>query len=381
MHSGPHTPDTANRRRPAPHRWPLLACLLACACASATQPTPLDGPQHVASPDWRDQILYFVMLDRFANGDRANDDQHAGEFDPANGAKWSGGDLHGLRARVPYIKAMGATGVWITPPVANQWWNPRSQYGGYHGYWATDFSAVDAHFGTLADYQALARTLHGQGMMLVQDIVVNHTADFFKYDAPADANDPAKGLSFVRDTQGHGAPTQAPFDHNDPRDPAQRAQSIYHWTPDIRDFGDDTQRLTWQLAGLDDIDTENAEARRALRASYGKWIRDVGVDAFRVDTAFYVPPAYFLDFLNAEDPEAPGIARVAAKTGRKAFHVFGEGFALDKPFDDKQSKRIDAYMRMPDGTKILPGMIDFPLYGTTVDVFARGAPPAEFGGR
>ncbi|WP_197427135.1 alpha-amylase family glycosyl hydrolase [Noviluteimonas gilva] len=348
--------------------------------------SPAEGPQHMPSPDWRDQILYFLMIDRFANGDRANDDQHAGEFDPTDGAKWSGGDLRGVRERIPYIKALGVTGVWITPPVANQWWNPRSHYGGYHGYWATDFSKVDAHFGTLADYQALARALHGEQMVLVQDIVVNHTADFFKYDALPDASDPARGLSFIRDTQGQGAPTQAPFDRNDPRDPAQRGQgqlqqAVYHWTPDIRDFADDTQRLTWQLAGLDDIDTESPEARRALRASYGQWIRDVGVDGFRVDTAFYVPPAYFLDFLHADDPEAPGIVRVAKETGRKEFHVFGEGFALDKPFDDTQARRIDAYMRMPDGTRVLPGMIDFPLYGTALDVFARGAPTAQLGDR
>ena len=116
---------------------------------------PTEGPQHVPSPDWRDQIIYFLMIDRFDDGDRANNDQRAGEFDPADGAKYSGGDLRGVRDRFDYIQALGATGVWITPPVANQWWNPRSHYGGYHGYWATDFSKVDAHFGTLADYQAL----------------------------------------------------------------------------------------------------------------------------------------------------------------------------------------------------------------------------------
>lgn len=379
MHSGPRSPRTAQFRAFA-RLGAWLACTLGSA-GSALAAAPQEGPQHIPSPDWRDQVLYLLMIDRFANGDRANDDQHAGEFDPGDGAKWSGGDLRGVRDRIPYIKALGASGVWITPPVANQWWSPRAHYGGYHGYWATDFSKVDAHFGTLADYQALARALHGEQMVLVQDIVVNHTADFFRYEDVPDAADPARGLSFVRDTQGQGAPTQTPFDRNDPRDPAQRAQAIYHWTPDIRDFGSDTQRLTWQLAGLDDIDTESPEVRRAFRATYGNWIREVGVDGFRVDTAFYVPPAFFVDFLRADDPQAPGIERVANETGRKEFHVFGEGFALDKPFDGTQSQRIDAYMRMPDGTRALPGMIDFPLYGTALDVFARGAPTAQLGDR
>jgi glycosidase len=354
----------------------LVACLAAAPVGAA------DGPRHVPSPDWRDQVVYFVMLGRFANGDRGNDDQHADEYDPADGAKFSGGDLRGARERIPYIRELGATTVWITPPVANQWWNPRSHYGGYHGYWATDFSAIDAHFGTREDYRAFARALHGNGMYLVQDVVVNHMADFLGYDpAQWDANDPTKGLSFVRDTQGQGKPPRAPFDRNDPRDPKQREAAIWHWTPGILDFADDTQRLTYQLANLDDLDTGTPAVRRALRKAYGDWIEDVGVDAFRIDTVFHVPADFFADFLRSDDPQAPGILRIAEKTGRKDFHAFGEGFALDKPYDDTQAKRIDAYMRKADGTPLLPGMVDFPLYATTNEVFARGAPTAQLGWR
>jgi glycosidase len=358
----------------------LAACVAAGLLAGGAYAQ--EGALHVPSPDWRDQVVYFAMIDRFDDGDPSNDNQGADEYDPGNGAKYSGGDLRGLQRRIPYMRGLGATALWITPPVANLWWNPRAKYGGYHGYWATDFASVDAHFGTLEDYRALSRALHGAGMYLVQDVVVNHTADFFRYEPAArDPADPAKGLQFVRDTQGQGAPTQSPFDHNDPRDPVQRSKAIYHWTPNIIDFADDTQRLTWQLAGLDDLNTESPDVRRALRASYGHWIREVGVDAFRVDTAFYVPPEYFGDFLQSEDPQAPGILRVAQATGRTDFHVFGEGFAMDKPYQDVQARRIDAYMRTPEGRALLPGMIDFPLYGTANDVFARGAPTAQLGDR
>src|SRR5688572_5461976 len=102
-------------------------------------------------PDWRDQVVYFLMLDRFDDGDPSNNDQRAGEYDPADGAKFSGGDFAGACRRLGYIQGLGATAVWITPPVANQWW---VGYGGYHGYWASDFKAVDPHAGTLADYRA-----------------------------------------------------------------------------------------------------------------------------------------------------------------------------------------------------------------------------------
>ncbi|HZH42910.1 MAG TPA: alpha-amylase family glycosyl hydrolase, partial [Lysobacter sp.] len=352
----------------------LAATVAAIGAARAGAAAPPELRLHVPSPDWRDQVVYFVMIDRFADGDPHNNDQGAGEYDPASGAKYSGGDLRGLTERIDYIRGLGATAVWITPPVANQWWNTRVRYGGYHGYWARDFKAVDPHFGTLDDYRRLSDRLHRAGMYLIQDVVVNHTADYLHYPAPGAA--PQR----VADSAGHRAPSQPPFDRNDPADPAQRAQAIYHWTPDIADFDDPRQVLDRQLSGLDDLNTENPAVRRALRDSYGFWIREVGVDAFRVDTAFYVPPAYFRDFLHAEDPAAPGVLAVAHATGRRDFHLFGEGFALDPPFEDAQMRRIDAYMRDAQGP-LLPAMIQFPLYGTLGDVFARGRPPAELADR
>lgn len=338
------------------------------------------GALHVPSPDWRDQVVYFALVDRFDDGEPRNNDQGAGEYDPADHRKYSGGDLRGLTRRLDYIRGLGATALWITPPVANQWWNPRSRYGGYHGYWAERFDAVDPHYGTLADYRALARALHAHGMYLVQDVVVNHTADFFHCTHAGDAADAAARCRRHPDARGRRAPAQPPFDRNDPQDPRHRAADLYHWTPDIRDFTDPAQVLTWQLAGLDDLNTEHPVVRRALRKTYGDWIRRVGVDAFRVDTVFYVPAAYFRDFLDAADPRAPGVRHVARATGREDFHVFGEGFALDRAYEDTQARRIEAYARDAAGP-LLPAMINFPLYGTLTEVFARGRPTAELGHR
>ncbi|MEZ0469652.1 alpha-amylase family glycosyl hydrolase [Luteimonas salinilitoris] len=344
--------------------------LVLAASAAADEPAGL----HVPSPDWRDQVIYFVMIDRFDDGDSGNNDQGAGEYDPADSARYSGGDLRGVARRLDYIRDLGATAVWITPPVAHQWWNEATRYGGYHGYWAEDFKAVDPHFGTLEEYRALSRALHGAGMYLVQDVVVNHTANFFAYREGWDEGDPTRHFEPIPDARGRTAPTQPPFDRNDPRDPAQRAKAIYHWTPDIADFGDRRQELEFALAGLDDLNTENPRVRTALRDSYGYWIREVGVDAFRVDTAFHVPADFFPDFLHADEAGAPGVMRVARATGREDFLSFGEGFGADKPFDDTRARKLDAYMRVPGG---LPSMIDFPLYGTLGDVFARGRPTSE----
>jgi glycosidase len=357
----------------------VVLALLASLASAAGAARP--GPLHVPSPDWRDQVIYFVVTDRFADGDVRNNDQGAGEYGPGQRNRYNGGDFKGLAQRLDYIRGLGATAVWVTPPVANQWVNPSGDYTGYHGYWAEHFKRVDPHLGALADYQALARALHGRGMYLVQDIVVNHTGNFYTYRDRWRAGDPAHGWEAHDRTPPVPRPSQPPFDRNDPRDPAQRAQAIYHWTPDVADYNDRRQELDFQMSGLDDLNTENPQVRRALRESYGWWIRQAGVDAFRVDTAFYVPPDFFTDFLHARDPAAPGVARVARATGRRHFHVFGEGFGIDRAREEVQARRIESYMTGEGGQALLPGMLNFPLYGTLGEVIARGAPTAALAHR
>ncbi|QSX79339.1 glucodextranase DOMON-like domain-containing protein [Agrilutibacter solisilvae] len=233
----------------------------------------------------------------------------------------------------------------------------------------------------MADYQRLSRGLHARGMYLIQDVVVNHVADYFGYAGQWNAQDPA--ANFVLHPAGGGpqAPTLPPFSLNDARDPAQRAAAIYHWTPPIRDFADRRQELDWQLAGLDDLNTENPRVQAALRAAYGKWIGAVGVDAFRVDTAFHVPPAFFDGFMHAPDATQPGMAVAAAAAGRSDFLVFGEGFGIDRAFEEGNARKLETYVRGEDGRALLSSMINFPLYGTLGDVFARGRPTAELAHR
>jgi glycosidase len=375
------------------HRLALYAlitgALSGCANGPAQRALSADNPigasvpdhLHVPSPDWRDQIIYFVMIDRFDDGDPGNNNQGANEFNPDQNARYSGGDLAGITRRLDYIRGLGATAVWITPPVRHRWWDARSNYGGYHGYWGEHFMEVDPHFGSLGDYQQLSSRLHQAGMYLVQDIVVNHMGNYFSYPESWSSTDAAQGFVLNPDHQGRTAPTQRPFSINDVRKDGDRAAGIYHWTPPITDYNDALHEHTFQLADLDDLNTETPAVRDALRQSYGYWIDSVGVDAYRVDTAFYVPESYFDDFLNSSDAKHPGILRVAERSGRSGFHVFGEGFGIDRPFADEQARKIDRYMRDGSGKTLLPSMINFPLYGTLNDVFARGRPTAELGHR
>lgn len=374
-----------------------LLALLAAACGddgSPGQPPPdarldenpdarVPAGLHVPSPEWQDQIIYFVMTDRFADGDPANNDQGAGEHDPADGAKYSGGDLQGVIDQLDYVRELGATAVWITPPVANQWWDPFRKYGGYHGYWAQDFKSVDPHLGTLDTYKALSVALHERGMYLVQDIVTNHTANFFTYyDAGGtnryDPANPTANLRFNTAAVPVGKPSQPPFDRNDPAD--QTGAPIYHWTPNVEDDNNQEQVLYWQLADLDDLNTENPEVRRALRDSYGYWIREVGVDAFRVDTAIYVEHDFWHDFMHGTDAEAPGIHAVAAATGRDSFLAFGEAFVGSQPLDDAGDRRVGSYLGTPDKPE-LTSVLGFPMHFTMNQVFGEGKPTRHLGHR
>jgi glycosidase len=353
------------------------ALLLTAPLAARAQPLKL----HIPSPDWRDQVIYFVMTDRFADGNPRNNDQGAGEYDPTRGDRYNGGDLQGLTERLAYIQGLGATALWLTPPVRNQWFDPLLGYHGYHGYWAQHFKQVDPHLGTLADYRRLSDALHRRGMYLVQDIVVNHVGNYFDYAGGFDAADPTR--FYVPNTKSRptAAPTQWPFSLNDPRRARDRAAATYHWTPPLVDTTDPERERRFQMSGLDDLNTTNPRVRAALRDSFGFWIREAGIDAFRVDTAFYVEPEFFDDFMHAKDRAAPGMVEAARRTGRRDFFVFGEGFGIDKPGEEHLARRIETYATAPSGRARMGGMLNFPLYGALVDSFARGAPAAVLGER
>ncbi len=160
-----------------------------------------DGELHVPSPEWREQIIYFVMIDRFNDGNPGNNNQGIGEFDPSRNSAYSGGDLTGIQNKISYINNLGATAVWITPPVAHQWWSVSSNYGGYHGYWGENLMAVDKHFGSLQDYKNLSKALHAQDMYLIQDIVVNHMGNYFSYSKDWNKDKPAEHFRFESATR------------------------------------------------------------------------------------------------------------------------------------------------------------------------------------
>ena len=341
--------------------------------SSTTNPHP---DRHVASPDWRDQIIYFLMIDRFNDGDSSNNDQGTGEYDPSSDKKFSGGDLLGVQQKLDYIAGLGATTVWTTPPVANQWWDPAQNYGGYHGYWARDLQKVDEHFGDLASYQALASGLHQRGMYLIQDVVVNHLGNFFTYSGNYDPAQPCQGFELIPGALAAGQTLPPPLNLNDCNSTEAQQAAIYHWTPAIADHNNTTQQFTYQLSDLDDLNTSTPAVRDYLKQSYRYWIDQVGVDAFRVDTVKFVEHDFYNDFFHGSD----GILAKAKETGRNDFLSLGEIFEASTAYHTEGEEKLIAYL----GTKEKPeleSVLNFPLQATMSQVFAGGKPTAELGFR
>lgn len=324
---------------------------------------------HVPSPNWEDQVIYFLMIDRFADGNPNNNDFGTNEYDPKDGRKFQGGDFQGIQNKLDYLKELGTDAIWFTPPVANQWWNPDTNFTGYHGYWATHFMETDPHYGTLEELKKLSDAAHRKGMYLIQDIVVNHTGDFFDYKGGYEAENPSKFYI------NSGTPEQAPFDLNDPNNPEHLKAAIYNFTPPINNYQDESQKLTWQMGNLDDLNTMNPVVRKKLLEAYRFWVKEAGIDGFRFDTPIYVEHDFYNFFMHRGMDGMQGIEGLAKDLGRD-FYSFGETWIPERPFEEKSTKKIKAYL----GTTEKPefdGILNFPLQQGIERVFASGAPTAQ----
>ena len=260
----PRKPDPPAFRRTPLGRYPapvfgvllLLAFTLTGCTAGATTTRPATAaplPPAEAAPapitrDWSDEILYFVLIDRFADGDPTNN-QRADRS--AKGA-FHGGDLEGLRKNLDEIATLGATSIWINPLVKNidgfvtgagfpDW--------GYHGYWADDFTRLDERFGTEEQLKALVAACHARGIRVLLDVVYNHA--------------------------GYGSHYLS-----DPR--------TKDWlrSEEARSCG--TDDLTSCLSGLPDFKTERPDVDDFLLDAQLGWAKRSGVDGFRLDTVKHV---------------------------------------------------------------------------------------------
>jgi glycosidase len=373
-------------------RRPLLAVLLAAALGQPVMSAPAPAASYRDRlPE--DEVIYFVLPDRFENGDTKNDlgglkgGRLTTGFDPTDKGFYHGGDLKGLISRLDYIQALGATALWVGPIFKNK---PvqgpvGGESAGYHGYWITDFTQVDPHFGTNADFKALVDAAHARGMKVYMDIIANHTADVIKYrecqpDKPCayrsrgdypytrkgGITGPAINPGFTGENYDKLTdPTWAyspylPKGEEKAKVPAWLNDPIYYHNRGDSTFSTEDSQLG-DFSGLDDLMTENPRVIGGMIDIYGKWIDDFGIDGFRIDTAQHVDAAFWRAFV-------PAMLARAKANGIPNFHIFGEVFT-----DQMDPARLAEHTRV-DG---LPAVLDFAFARAVVDTVGFGAPTNE----
>ena len=337
--------------------------------------------------------LYFVMADRFENGDPSNDRAGLGDdrlvsgFDPTATGFYHGGDLQGVIDRLDYIEGLGTTAIWLTPSFKNKpvQGAPGSEAAGYHGYWITDFTQIDPHLGTNADMKRLVDLAHERGIKVFFDIITNHTADVIGYDeAEYDANgnlpyvsteeEPyrdAFGNTFDDREYADGDPAFPPVDLQsfpyEPQVPADEQDikvpgwlndpTLYHNRGTSTFSGEDNTYGDFPsgpYSALDDLWTEHPKVVQGMTDIYRTWVSEVGIDGFRIDTVKHVNMEFWQQF-------SPALLMHAASVGKDDFFMFGEVF-------DQSSRFVSQYTT--EGR--LQAAVDFGFQGRA-SAFANGA--------
>ena len=282
-------------------------------------------------------LIYFVMPDRYKDGDKKNNDN--GGFNTSLTAFYHGGDLKGLTGTcepgddgLARIKSLGFTAVWLTPVVTQQ--EAIGAGSGYHGYWGVDFLNVDPHLGTNADMLEFSKCAKKLGLKIILDVVTNHTGDVIKY---------------------LGNEAYLPAESKRLKNPAWLNDlNNYHNVGDMGScWGVGNCTKLGDFYGLDDLATEKPVVYKGWADVYGKWISQYGISGFRVDTARHVDDKFFKNW-------SPLIQATAKKSNINDFTIFGEVF-------DYSTFNLMTYVRQNKIQTIL----DFPFQAKATE-YASG---------
>jgi glycosidase len=291
--------------------------------------------------DFKKQVVYQIITDRFFDGDTSNNNppQSSGLFDSTktNPRLYWGGDLAGIQQKMSYIKGLGATAIWISPPVDNLNLNIPDAQGNptatYHGYAARDFKRIEEHFGdvnnTFAAFDNLIAAAHANGIKVIVDFAPNHSND----NSHGEFGSLFDNGTFV-----------AAF-NNDPN-------GIFHHNPNISDFNDRYQLQYDTLFGLSDLNQENATVDGYLKAALQQ-LQQHGVDAFRIDAVKHVTWGWEYSMVNSAFSFGPSF-------------FFGEWFlggTGDPLYHDAFKFANNSGM----------SLLDFPLNTAIRDVFANNS--------
>ncbi len=303
---------------------------------------PLDAKTNFQSIT-NDDVIYLIMTDRFADGDAANDNppnSPALANDRNNPRAWHGGDFKGIANKIPYLKELGVTAIWLTPwydnsddvTTCDKPWCPMTSY---HGYGATDYYAVENHFGTFADLREMIETAHRNGIKVIQDQVANHVG----INHPWIKNPPL-------------ADWFPPFTQN-------TFNSSVLLSPNGSQVERDNLLHGWFDFSLPDINQDEPEVAKYEIQNALWWIAATGIDGIRQDTIQYMPRPFIRDWSSAILKQYP------------KFYMVGEVFVRDSVHTAFFQGGKTAW----DGVDTkLPSDFDFNLWQTSLDVFTGKKP-------
>jgi len=288
--------------------------------------------------DYKKQVIYQIITDRFFNGDTTNDNpsQSSGLFDSTktNWQLYWGGDLAGIKQKMSYLSGMGVTAIWISPPVDNI--NVSIPDGNnnptapYHGYAARDMKRIEEHFGdssnTWSAFDALITTAHQNGIKVIVDFAPNHTNNNGAGENGSLYDNGTLVTTYPTDTSGY-----------------------YHHNANISDFNDRYQLQYFTLFSLADLNQENSTIDAYLKAAMQQ-LQQHGADAFRIDAVKHVTWGWEYSMVNSVFNNSPSF-------------LFGEWFqgnTNDTLYHDSYKFANHSGMTL----------LDFPLNTAIRDVFA-----------
>lgn len=259
--------------------------------------------------DWDEAIIYFAVTDRFFDGSDANNSG----VDKNGSLSYHGGDFAGLNEKLDYLDELGVNTIWITPIVENSDTTTTKdgetiESTGYHGYWASDFTKLNSHLGTEAEFSALLEAAHERGMKIMVDVVINHAG----YDTESYFNSVLDGVTMIR-------------------------------TSDNTVSGSDVYA---SLAGLPDFVTEDEAVRNQLIEWQTDWMDKFDIDYYRIDTVKHVDYTTWAAFRNSLAAVNPDFKMIGEYAGAGYANTAGElgtgtmDALLDFDFNDFAQKFV-----------------------------------------
>lgn len=285
--------------------------------------------------DWDEEIIYFMLTDRFYDGDQQNNNPYDLDYHSADNPRgtYQGGDFSGVTEKLDYLSELGITTIWISPIVANITYDVShgsndGAFYGYHGYWAQDFEELNPHLGSIIEFHQLIDTAEEHNISVMVDVVLNHT--------------------------GYGLhPNDGQLENQPPGYPSDSDRELYS---DMIRLTPGNNQLTESLSGLPDLLTEDPMVRQQIVDWQTAWIdmatteKGNSISSYRVDTVIHVDPVtlqHFRNQLTTLDPEFKliGEAWGAEPTNSKGFLNSGMlDSVLDFKFKDIARQFINGNM-------------------------------------